>query len=49
VLFNELKGEESESLWTGSMFDLYNPTEGSIDSNLREYFEDSYAQSSFQK
>jgi hypothetical protein len=46
--FNSIKGEELEDQWTGSMFDLYNPAEGSIDSMLREYFEGSYWQSSFQ-
>jgi len=35
--FNGIKGEELEDQWTGSMFDLYNPAEGSIDSMLREY------------
>jgi hypothetical protein len=46
--FNSIKGEELEDQWTGSMFDLYNPAEGSIDSMIREYFEGSYWQSSFQ-
>lgn len=46
-LINELKGGESQNLWTGYMFDLYNPTEGSIDTMLRNTFEGSYAQSSF--
>jgi hypothetical protein len=35
--FNGIKGEELDDQWTGSMFDLYNPAEGSIDSMLREY------------
>jgi hypothetical protein len=46
--FNGIKGEELEDQWTGSLFDLYNPAEGSIDSMLRKYFGVSYEQSSFQ-
>jgi hypothetical protein len=46
--FNGIKGEELEDQWTGPMFDLYNPAEGSIDRMLREYFGGSYEQSSFQ-
>ena len=46
--FNCIKGKELEDQWTDSMFDLYNPDEGSIDSMLREYYEGSYGQSSFQ-
>lgn len=46
--FNGIKGEESDDQWTGTMSDLYRPPEGSIDSMLRDYFEGSYAQSSFQ-
>jgi hypothetical protein len=45
---NVVKGEELDDQWTGSMFDLYNPPEGSIDSMLRGYFEGSYEKSSFQ-
>jgi hypothetical protein len=45
--FNGIKGEESENQGSGSMFDLYNRTEGSIDSMLREYIEGSYEQSNF--